>query len=287
MEKLFSAVTPGRAEAFARYSLALMFGWFGAMSTTVVGQAILERWLSGHVLFAGQAATARPLALAIGAVEIMLALGLASGRKPLVRLAAQGAMAFTALALTLLVLANAWVEPMGGFPVIGAGQGILKYVAIFGVALYLFDPAGKKDLALGIVAAGLILVLGWIGGMKFTAIEAEGIKDLLATSPFFAWMIPVFGVQGASNAIGMVEVATALLLVCWWVNGPLFTIGAGLAAITFLATLSFLVSLPGWEDALGGFPALSRSGYFLLKDLVLLAGVLLLLANSRPARVDG
>jgi uncharacterized membrane protein YkgB len=58
----------------------------------------------------------------------------------------------------------------------------------------------------------------------------------------------------------------------------------------FLTTLSFLVTTPGWEKSLGGFPALSAMpGQFLLKDLVLLgaslftAGEALEAAGSRRA----
>jgi uncharacterized membrane protein YkgB len=39
----------------------------------------------------------------------------------------------------------------------------------------------------------------------------------------------------------------------------------------FLTTLTFLFTLPGWEPTLGGFPALSGSGGFLVKDVMLLA----------------
>ena len=39
---------------------------------------------------------------------------------------------------------------------------------------------------------GLVLVLGWIGAMKFTAYEAEGIQTLVATSPLMSWMYKVF-----------------------------------------------------------------------------------------------
>ena len=35
---------------------------------------------------------------------------------------------------------------------------------------------------------GLVLVLGWIGAMKFTSYEAEGIKALVETSPLMSWM---------------------------------------------------------------------------------------------------
>ena len=36
---------------------------------------------------------------------------------------------------------------------------------------------------------GLVLVLGWIGAMKFTVYEAEGIKPLIETSPLMSWML--------------------------------------------------------------------------------------------------
>jgi uncharacterized membrane protein YkgB len=43
----------------------------------------------------------------------------------------------------------------------------------------------------------------------------------------------------------------------------------------FLTTLTFLVTTPGWEPSLGGFPALSAMpGQFVLKDVVLLGAAL-------------
>jgi reactive chlorine resistance protein C len=44
----------------------------------------------------------------------------------------------------------------------------------------------------------------------------------------------------------------------------------GLAAGTFAVTSTFLVTGPAWEPSLGGFPALSPAGGFLIKDLALL-----------------
>jgi uncharacterized membrane protein YkgB len=49
----------------------------------------------------------------------------------------------------------------------------------------------------------------------------------------------------------------------------------------FLTTLSFMISTPGWEPSLGGFPALSGGvGEFLIKDLVLLGASLWSLGES-------
>ena len=39
------------------------------------------------------------------------------------------------------------------------------------------------------VRYGLVLVLLWIGGMKFTVYEAEGISGFVTNSPLMSWVI--------------------------------------------------------------------------------------------------
>jgi len=56
---------------------------------------------------------------------------------------------------------------------------------------------------------------------------------------------------------------TVLILV--WIGGIKFT------------------ALPGWEPQLGGFPALSSAGGFLVKDLILLGAALWSLGESLTA----
>lgn len=293
MDKIFRFVTLERTVHFARYALALILAWFGAMNFTSVGEGIVTGWLSETMLISGMAEMDFPFAWVIGASQLIAAVVLASGRAKFVRIGAIMAMAFSGLALLLMVLANVWIEAEGGFPVIGAGQGIIKYLSILGVAGYLlghYHPDYQSAKAMKqrhfsnlAILFGLILVLGWIGGMKFTAIEAAGIRPLLETSPFFSWLLDLFSEQGASNFIGVVEILTALLLTGWFYSRPVFQMGAFLCVVTFLGTLSFLITLPGWDQMLGGFPALSRSGHFLLKDLVMLAGTLILVAQKKKA----
>lgn len=127
---------------------------------------------------------------------------------------------------------------------------------------------------------GLVLILGWIGAMKFTTYEAEGIQALVATSPLMSWMYKVFSLQATSNIIGVTEIIAAVLIAIRPVSPKLSAIGSVLAVFTFLATLTFLFTLPGWEKSLGGFPALSGSGGFLLKDVVLLGASLWTLGDS-------
>lgn len=134
---------------------------------------------------------------------------------------------------------------------------------------------------------GLVLVLAWIGAMKFTGYEAEGIKPLVETSPLMSWMYKVLSLQATSNVIGVTELIAALLIAIRTLSAKLSSVGSLLAVFTFVATLTFLFSLPGWEQSLGGFPALSGSGGFLLKDVVLLGAALFTLGDSWAATKDG
>jgi len=55
----------------------------------------------------------------------------------------------------------------------------------------------------------LVIVLAWIGAMKFTAYEAGAIEGLVASSPIISWLYNVLSVQATSNLIGTIELLTA------------------------------------------------------------------------------
>ena len=143
-----------------------------------------------------------------------------------------------------------------------------------------FERNPFERLGAFFIRYGLVLVLGWIGAMKFTAYEAAGIKTLVETSPFMSWMYEILSLQATSNIIGVAELSAAALIAIRPLSPKLSAIGSVLAVLTFLTTLTFLFSLPGWEKSLGGFPALSGSGGFLLKDTVLLGAALFTLGDS-------
>ena len=119
---------------------------------------------------------------------------------------------------------------------------------------------------------GLVVVVGWIGLMKFTAYEAEGISPFVANSPLMRWVYGVMSVRAFSSLLGVVEVAIALLVALRPFSPRASALGSALAVGMFFTTLSFLVTTPGvWASSLGGFPALSAvPGQFLIKDLALL-----------------
>jgi uncharacterized membrane protein YkgB len=147
---------------------------------------------------------------------------------------------------------------------------------------------GDKLRAVGTHATryGLVVVLLWIGGMKFTAYEAEGILPLVANSPFMGWAYDILSVTAFAALLGVVEIVVGLLIALRPVSPTASAVGSGLAAGMFVTTLTFLVTTPGvWEPSLGGFPALSAMpGQFVLKDLVLLGAALWTAGEALAAR---
>lgn len=150
-----------------------------------------------------------------------------------------------------------------------------------------FQVAEKGAGSLNFLALlrwALVIVFLWFGGMKFTAYEAAGIAPFIEYSPIMSWLHTLFGVQGASYVIGILELSTAAALILGAFQPIFSALGAAMSAATYFITLTFFLSTPGVaEQTAGGFPAISAApGQFLLKDLVLLAASLSLLAASLP-----
>jgi uncharacterized membrane protein YkgB len=137
----------------------------------------------------------------------------------------------------------------------------------------------------GLARYGLAVVVGWIGFMKFTAYEAEGISDYVAYSPLMSWVYGFMSHRDFSAVLGVVEVAVALLIAARPFSPRAAAVGGALAVGMFLTTLSFLFTTPRvWEPSLGGFPALSgKPGQFLIKDLALLGIALWTLGEAWKA----
>jgi uncharacterized membrane protein YkgB len=121
-----------------------------------------------------------------------------------------------------------------------------------------------QTLGAGILRYGLTFLLLLFGTFKFFRFEAEAIQPLLTHSPFLAWLPAALGVRGSSALIGVVELTAALGIAAGPWLPRLGAIAGLIATVTFLTTLSFLVTTPG-VLAPG-----SDAGGFILKDLVLL-----------------
>ncbi len=135
---------------------------------------------------------------------------------------------------------------------------------------YTMENIGAK-----IIRYGLVIVLLWVGALKFTAYEAEGIQGLIANSPLMSWMYSVMSVQGAAMLIGVIEITLGLLIATRSFAPRVSAIGSIGAIFMFLVTLSFIFTTPGvWQPGYG-FPFPSPAvGQFLAKDLMLLGAAI-------------
>lgn len=173
--------------------------------------------------------------------------------------------------------------------------------------LHLLSRGDKIGLTL--IRLSIAIVFMWIGLLKFVPYEADSITPFVANSPlmsFFyehpedykqylthegeyklearAWQ-SANNTYGFSNGLGVVEVIIALLVLANPVNRWLGLLGGLMAFTTPLVTLSFLITTPeAWVPALGdahhGFPYLSGAGRLVLKDTLMLAGAVMIMADS-------
>lgn len=199
-------------------------------------------------------------------------------------LAMRSAFALKALAVFLIVMALPpllslfgplhYIAELGGFPMLGSGQGVIKYLAILVLAISLLriNCASRAELFwLNYIPVALVLL--WIGGMKFFAFEAEGIVDLVSTSPLLSWLYLLFDQQTASNFIGFYDLTALALLGAGYFWPRLFIPGFLLAFAVFATTQTFLVTFAGSWTSPG---VLTGSGAFIIKDLWFIANMALL-----------
>ena len=59
---------------------------------------------------------------------------------------------------------------------------------------------------------GLVIVIGWIGALKFANFEAHQIQPLVANSPFMGWLYGILPVYTFSALLGVFEVTAAVLI---------------------------------------------------------------------------
>jgi reactive chlorine resistance protein C len=134
-----------------------------------------------------------------------------------------------------------------------------------------------------LVRYALVVVIAWIGALKYTGYEAAAIHPLIANSPLFSRLYSILSVRTFAAVLGSVEIVAALLIAVRPLWPRVSVIGSAMGILLFLSTLSFLFTTPG-VTAGSGFPVLSvLPGQFLLKDLVLVSASLWTLGDSLGA----
>jgi len=112
------------------------------------------------------------------------------------------------------------------------------------------EPGRKLEKAgEAVIRYGLVAVLLWVGLLKFTAYEAEGIQGLVANSPLFSWAYGVMSVLSFAAVLGVIEISLGLLIALRPVAPKLSAFGSLGAIVMFFLTLTFLLSTPGiWHQ---------------------------------------
>ncbi|ETZ24086.1 DUF417 family protein [Pedobacter sp. V48] len=131
---------------------------------------------------------------------------------------------------------------------------------------------------LGVITT--IIVLFWIGVLKFTPSEAMAIKAYVSNSFLMNWLYRFNSDQGVSNLIGIYEIITGILLIVSFWNSRIGLVAGYLTAIIFLTTLSFLMTTPGIWKLSDGVPI---TDFFVIKDLAFLAVALQVIGKAKIA----
>lgn len=170
--------------------------------------------------------------------------------------------------------------------------------------------ANLKNVGLKLIRLAILIVFVWIGALKFTHYEADGIVPFVANSPFMSFFYakeaPEYkeykNKEGEfvqknrewhesnrtyvfSRGLGVLIMSIGILVFLGIFSSKAGIVGDTLAIIMTIGTLSFLITTPEcWVPDLGsgehGFPLLSGAGRLVIKDTVILAGAIILLSDS-------
>ena len=91
-----------------------------------------------------------------------------------------------------------------------------------------------------LVRYGLVVVIAWIGALKYTSYEATAIQPLIAHSPIFSWIYSVVSVRAFAAVLGTVEIIAALLIASRPLSPRISAVGTAMSVLLFASTLSFL-----------------------------------------------
>ena len=129
-----------------------------------------------------------------------------------------------------------------------------------------------EGLGVLLLRYGLVIILLWVGALKFTAYEAEAIQVFVENSPLLSWLYDVVSVRTFSTLLGIFEITLGLMIATRPFMPKVSAVGSLGALFLFLVTLTFVFSTPGvWQPGYG-FPYLSPDpGQFLAKDVALAA----------------
>ena len=180
----------------------------------------------------------------------------------------------------------------------------------------IYERAARLDRAgMALLRLGLVIVLLWIGGLKFADYEAESIVPLVANSPlmsfFYHYPAPEYrdymnkegevvpahhkwneenGTYRFSHGLGVVIISIGLLIATYPIAPRISAVGSFLLILMACTTLSFLVTTREvWVPAIGssthGFPYLAGGGRLIVKDCIMLGAAVVTMADAAKSRL--
>jgi reactive chlorine resistance protein C len=178
----------------------------------------------------------------------------------------------------------------------------------------IFAEAASFDrVGMAMLRTGLVLVLGWIGALKFARYEADSIVPMVANSPLMKFFYgpkrsqyrqymnkegeliqehrdwqTSNGTYRFSRILGLAIICIGLLIALYPIWPQVSALGSFLLVFMSVTTLSFLVTTPeAWVPRLGdsshGFPYLSGVGRLIVKDLIMLGAAVVTMADAAKA----
>ncbi|SFH08532.1 reactive chlorine resistance membrane protein RclC [Pontibacter chinhatensis] len=167
------------------------------------------------------------------------------------------------------------------------------------------------------IRISIFIVMAWIGGLKAFQYEADGIVPFVANSPFMSFFYsketPEYAkyknkegevvpeniawhqennTYAFSYALGAVIIAIGTVTLLGIFNAKLGVVGGLLTFGMSIVTLSFLITTPEvYVPDLGGpdhgFPYLSGAGRLVLKDIIMMAGGLVVASDAAKRLLEG
>ena len=139
----------------------------------------------------------------------------------------------------------------------------------------------ESDLDYHMVRASMVLIFLFFGYQKWWNYEAQALIPYISNGPLIFWMYPVFGIRGATWFLGVSEWFFGALLFWGFWNKQAGVLGALGGIASFVSTTTIIPFIPGgWAASAGGFPAMTETVAFLMKDFVLLAVCVYLLKQD-------
>ena len=152
----------------------------------------------------------------------------------------------------------------------GRGKGLIGLFDVFILRLSgtsLFRGRAGEHL----VRFAMVFTFAIFSYQKWFSFEAAQITPFIQHSPLVFWLIPAFGVRGASFFLGSTESLFGTLIFLGFWNRKLGILGSIGSIVTFAGTVTIIPFLPGaWATEAGGFPAMYLPVAFLMKDVLFL-----------------